>query len=298
MVYELSFDAQNFSMPGLSIHLIPNSFGEIAASLGFTDEGFSDDMEELVHGADELAGSAGFLAEGLGRMNVGAGALLGRIPQVVGGANAFGAGLLTMAGGVGEFAGGLDELADGLDSLAESGAHLRAMIEQQLEDPDLDFAALALLTALLGYIDSVEQAAGASYGLRDGANGLSRDFAALSSQYAALHSGVGQAMTGAQDLAGSIGALLPGAEFLRDGAAHLALGQRHLSEGLTALLGETGIDGEHTPPVSFAGAGEIMSVQFILRTADIALAPAFRPEPLPEPNRTLWQRFLDLFRRS
>jgi hypothetical protein len=106
-------------------------------------------------------------------------------------------------------------------------------------------------------------------------------------------------MTEAQDLAGSISALVPGAEFLRGGMESLAEGQRQLAEGLMALFGDSGAEGETTPPVSFADPGrEIESIQFILRTADIIPAPASQREPPADPARTLWQRFLSLFRRG
>jgi X-X-X-Leu-X-X-Gly heptad repeat protein len=147
---------------------------------------------------------------------------------------------------------------------------------------------------------------------------LSDAVAELSSKYGEFHAGLAQYAAGVDTLAvsgGQLGdgvlTLAVGARDLHGGVAELADGMAQLNEETAKIPGTidaqvdeiTGAYGDpNAVPVSFASPNNAntRAVQFVLRTAKIALPP---PPPAPiaaaaEKETNLWTRIRDLFTDS
>lgn len=164
--------------------------------------------------------------------------------------------------------------------------------------------------------------------LKSGVNTIVSNYDSLDSGISSYTSGVSSAYTGSGELLNGAGELLDGASELKDGAGDLKDGASELYDGVVELYDGTeelqdgtsefydktydmdtqvqdeidemlsSITGDDTETVSFVSAKntDVDAVQFIIKTDAIEIPEEEAEEVAVEETKSIWQKFLDLFR--
>lgn len=164
--------------------------------------------------------------------------------------------------------------------------------------------------------------------LKSGVNTIVSSYDSLDSGISSYTSGVSSAYTGSGELLNGAGELLDGASELKDGAGDLKDGASELYDGVVELYDGTeelqdgtsefydktydmdtqvqdeidemlsSITGDDTETVSFVSAKntDVDAVQFIIKTDAIEIPEEEAEEVAVEETKSIWQKFLDLFR--
>lgn len=283
--FGLAMDVVDFAMDGVQLAGVP-----YASPVEVPDtSGMTEGMQQLADGVNQVAGGSSALSGSGGDLASGAEAL---------------------SGGVAQAAAGADDAASAGAAIAQDTSAMGDAIGQQA----------AGISQLRGVLDGIDvatlppDAAKQVEALKAGMAAVDSGMAQLDGEYAAYDAGVQAYVDGVGELAGGLDGLRFGADELADGVRRYVAGVEKLDGGIQSLDGETSklpatvqteIDdmlSEFEFPefasVSFASAQNlaVRSVQFVMTTPAIAPAAPEPQEGPDEPEETVADRFLDLFR--
>lgn len=283
--FSLSMDAVDFEMAGVQLAGVPYT-----SPIEMPDtSGMTEGMQQLADGVSQVAG--------------GSSALSGSGSSLVSGAE-------SLSDGIAQATGGTDKVAAAGSSVAEGTAAMGEAIGRQA-------AAVSQLNAVLDGIDTTRlpsDVAAKLEALKSGMASVDAGMAQLDGGYAAYEAGVRQYVDGVGEVGSGLDDLRSGADRLADGVRRYVAGVEELNGGIQSLDGETSglpatVQGEidqmlsefefpEFASVSFASAqnAAVRSVQFVMTTPAIASAAPVPQEEPDEPEETLADRFLDLFR--
>lgn len=185
-----------------------------------------------------------------------------------------------------EFDNNIGSLAETLDSLISSMASLSDGINTLVgKYSELD-------AGIVAYTDGVARIFAGYQNLVEGA--------------ASLETGSQRVKEGSSELYQNMSALLEGTAELSDGSQELAEGTNEFKEKTsdmdskvqdeidTILMELTGEDAEATSFTSEKNK-QVKAVQFVIKTEDIKKEETKEPKEIPEPDKSFWDKFLDLF---
>ncbi|MDK8894758.1 YhgE/Pip domain-containing protein [Corynebacterium sp. MSK006] len=239
-----------FSTIGEGMDAAADGAGRLHEGAGKAEEGagkladgsgtLQQNLDKANDGATKLADGAHTLDEGIGTAHDGATKLADGLTRLDAATAMLGDGAGQISGGVNQISGVADQLAGAQDNLAAplvnaatqlraSGVPGAAQLADQLDAAVADLYAKGLNPELTGQI----------HRLRDGAAQLAGQLGDPASEY---RSGMSQAVSGSQQLAGGLerlkdgsSRLTVGADQLADGTSKLAAGSRQLTVGAGSL---------------------------------------------------------------
>lgn len=184
-------------------------------------------------------------------------------------------------------------------------------VESTLETitPSLNTMATSIEETVEGFtdlLDSVDISSGISE-LQEGIRSLSENYQVFHDGLLAYTDGVGELASsyedldnGIGDLHDGVGELTGGVTELQDGTSELARATENLPEQVTEEIDEmlSQYDGSDFEAVSFVSEKNenVNSVQFVLKTEPIEIEEAKEDQETVEKEKSLWEKFLDLFR--
>ncbi|MHB1452993.1 MAG: hypothetical protein ACYCYM_03410 [Saccharofermentanales bacterium] len=314
--FEITADAALFETASASIVCIPFSLTEFAGP----DFNVSpDDLKALLDGADRLADGAVELGTGIGKLcdslnllSSSAAGLAAGQTELVTGFSQFLDGIEALSTGIGQF-------SQGLSATAAGGTDLNAGFDTLHNNLTLFLSQLTPLTAALPadqqaafqyqvaavedglviFSDSLAQFTNAVNVMSQASAEISTGMQASVAGGQSIGSGLDSLAEGTASFSTGLGRLSSGAAGLKKGALEIADGQSTLASRLRSSLGvfETLlIPAGSSQPVSFANPDvSVRSIQFIISTPEIRIAAAEPAPELPEPEASIWQKFLNLF---
>ncbi len=264
---------------------------------------FSEQVEQI-QGIAALLGANNAAIDGTGAY---LGAVNENISTLVEGASA-------LQTNYASFDGTIQTLVDTLSGLTYQMSELSSAINTLVSEYE------KLDSGILSYTDGVAQIVAGYSQLSDGAAQLVTGSGALKTGTDSLYSGTGELLSGISEIYAGAGTLKDGTGALDEGVAELLAGiaqlydgTGELKDGTSAMREETaGMDTEITDKIdelldtitggdmeiaSFVSDKNtnVASVQFVILSGGISIAEEKSPAPADKAERTVWQKFLDLF---
>lgn len=218
-----------------------------------------------------------------------------------------GDGVETMTGAIAAQAEGLPVLAGGIRELDGKYRTLDAGIAGYTQGTAL------LENKFIDMADGIAELVDGSEELLDGSRELKEGAYDLFDGAGELRDGVEELRDGTDELTDGVSELRDGSDELKDGTVELRDGTGELRDGTSELRDKTSdmdsrIDDKidelleeyrsaDFTPISFVDPANtnVNAVQFVMRTASISAEEVARQAAEPQPEPTLWQRFLNLF---
>ncbi len=182
--------------------------------------------------------------------------------------------------------GALDQLIASVGQISASLKDISAQLTTALSSSDA-LAQLSQLTAGLQQLSS-------QYGdFHDGLMLFTAGVSELNNNYGSLNSGLSGIASGTADLSGGLSKTSDGVSELSDNLKDLPA---KTDEEIEKLLSD--YDKSDVKPVSFASDKNVntLSVQFVMKTDKIEKPEIIETAPEPDQPKTIWDRFIDLFR--
>lgn len=227
--------------------------------------------------------------------------------------------VLNQAADIGDALENIRTCAEESSALAASLSELFSGLDGKIAASRADLAKIkASLQSILALLDEMEaRGASSSDGVMEtlcamvrqmdaGIQALDSGIGELQDNFALLSAGISSVDAGVDSLATGAGTLLDGASSLSSGADELKDGVNELSDGTSDMDEQVqeGVDdavssitGGDFEPISYADArNSVESVQFVIRIPGVSEAE--EPEEIveEEPEKSLGEKFLDLFR--
>ncbi|HHU53451.1 MAG TPA: hypothetical protein GXZ43_05170 [Clostridiaceae bacterium] len=202
-------------------------------------------------------------------------------------------------GGLTQYFGGISQIAEGGSGLSDGGVQLQdtAALTTGYEQLGTGLGMLSdglsdLSSGVAGYTGGVDTLADNSATLSSGV----QDYTDGTSE---LSSGLTELSTGFTEFSDGVTQLETGSAELADGAEELHKGTLTMDENINAMVDDLMAEYQSDEPMpSFASAKNPTpaKVQFVIMSEPIPKKA--EPEPLieAEPDKNIWERFLDLFR--
>jgi X-X-X-Leu-X-X-Gly heptad repeat protein len=281
----------------------------------------NEGVEKLYGGVDGIDGGGAALLRGMDEYAAGFSVLTEGLDALGSGAAGFNNALSGMAAALPQLSGGYAQAEGGVDALLANKEQMEQLAMTLAHNPDPQVRMLA--EAMLGQLAGLGQL---QSGIEKANEGLAAHSGALSevaAQFAEFERGFQKSLDGAEKLENGFsgirtatGSLFDGVSGIKDGAAELkqntaALpeaaqklidGQKELKDGVMRAKNEIAhfdAGGEQNETVSFVAPGkaDAKSVQFVFRTPPIEPGETPVAETYDEEHKSIWQRFLDLFRQ-
>ncbi len=312
----ITANASLFELQPITIACVPFDI------TGFLGEGADVDPEKLTTLFDasaELAQGASELSDGLTEMNTAVGKLSSSSGELVAGNEELLKGFSGYLSAVTDMTGAFLELSGSLTLTASQGlalhqgfvdlnTQLSSLLDMLLpltaslpenDQQQIQGMASAIRSGLVEFESALGQYTQAIRTIAEGAGQLGTGMEASLEGALSVRNGLYEAVEGSKAFSDGLNDLYPGSSKLAKGAAELAEGQSEFAEGLQASrkLFDTFLQEPYEgKPVSFVNSSvTVNSVQFVLSTEAIRIADE-KPDP-PEvlPEKSFWQKFLDLF---
>lgn len=275
----------------------------------------------LFEGTSEMAGGTRALSEGMDEYAAGLSRLHRGMAAAGAGASEIHTALAGIAAAMPQVTGGLAGIEAGMNAVLANGEQLDVLARGLSQHPDAQVRVLA--EAMLAQLQGVSR-------LRDGLAGANQGLAAhagalqvVAERWGEFNQGLQHSVQGTQELVDGFSGLRQAARRLSEGAASLRDGMEEVQHHTGALPGQVGslVDGqrelregvlqaqsellasmgvrERAGVVSFVSPlrGNALTVQFVMRTAPIAVEELPVAAVPPEPAASAWERLLDLFRQ-
>ncbi|MGN0803674.1 MAG: hypothetical protein ACI4MF_13865 [Candidatus Faecivicinus sp.] len=189
------------------------------------------------------------------------------------------------------------EITDALSTLAEVKTSLQSILDlldrMEASGAGSNDDVMASLCALIRQMDAGVQA------LDSGIGELQANFALLSAGISSVDDGVDSLAAGTDTLLNGASSLSSGANSLKGGVNELSDGTSNMDEQVQEGVDEaiSSITGGDYEPVSYADArNSVESVQFVIRVPGVSEAEEPEIVVEEEPEKSLGEKFLDLFR--
>ncbi|NLJ70555.1 MAG: hypothetical protein GX328_03710 [Clostridiaceae bacterium] len=204
----------------------------------------------------------------------------------------FYSGLTQYLAGVGQISLGSDELLNGGIQLKDTTALTYGYEQLGTGLGALSNGLTGLSTGVAGYTGGVDTLAGNSLSLSNGVQEYTNGTSELST-------GLTELSTGFTEFSDGVDQLETGSAELADGAEELYEGILTMDEDIDEMMDELLADyktGEPMPSFASAKNPTPAKVQFVIMSEPIPKKAAPEPVIEAEPDKNLWDRFLDLFR--
>lgn len=269
------------------------------------------DTTDLSKQAEQIQNIAALLGANNAAID-GTGTYLGAVNQNLG---TLLEGAATLQTNYASFDSAIQTLVDTLGGLTYQMSELSSAVDTLVSEYE------KLDNGILSYTDGVAQIVAGYSQLSDGAAQLVAGSGALKTGTDSLYSGTGELLSGISEIYNGTGSLKDGTGALDEGVAKLLTGiaqlydgTGELKDGTSAMREETsGMDTKINDKIddlletitggdmeieSFVSDKNtnVESVQFVIQTDGISTAEQETPAPSAKAERTIWQKFLDLFR--
>ncbi len=244
----------------------------------------------------EMAASLGVMAASLDSMAEQIEAALGdgTMEELLAGLQALSQGLDTLAAQYGSFHEGLTAYTEGIKTLAASyGSIDDGLAETATGAQALGDGCGQVLTGAQGLAAGLKETEDGFGSLLSGIVSLTDGAGALADGYSGLSEGIVQLTDGTGAVSDGIGSLAEGTGQLRLATEDMP---EKIQEEIDRLISQ--YDKSDFVPVSFVSEKNenVELVQFVITTEGIAAEEEVEEEAPPEKEKTIWDRFLDLFR--
>ncbi|NLM18591.1 MAG: hypothetical protein GX217_01030 [Clostridiaceae bacterium] len=202
-------------------------------------------------------------------------------------------------GGLTQYLAGVDQIAQGSSELLDGGAQLKDTIALTSGYEKLDTGLGTLSDGLSGLSSGVAGYTGGVDALAENSLTLSSGVQEYTDGASELSSGLTELSTGFAEFSEGIAELETGSAELADGTEELYEGTLTMDENIDEMVDDLLVDYQSSEPMpSFASDKNSTpdKVQFVIMSEPIPKKA--EPEPVieEEPDKNIWDRFLDLFR--